>query len=86
MAYRAVMFWVRLVVQLVVWGSAAVLGMWVWNRGVEGAVEDIQGLTEYWMGQFEYFKGEVDRNKEVEKAKRGTAGSRGDGFVRRGGW
>ncbi|KAH7385593.1 nuclear pore assembly and biogenesis-domain-containing protein [Pyrenochaeta sp. MPI-SDFR-AT-0127] len=67
MMYRAVIFWVNMVLRLVFWGSILLVGLWVWNRGVEGFVEDLQGLGEYWVGEYERYSGEVksfQRQKE----------------------
>jgi hypothetical protein len=69
MMYRAVMFWVNMVIRLVFWGSILVLGMWVYNRGVDGFVEDVSGLMEYWGGEYEKYSGEVKRYQEVEKGQ-----------------
>lgn len=59
MAYRAVMFWVMLVYRLVIWGLVVGVGVWVWQRGVEGFVEDVKGLGEVWAGEYQRFSGEV---------------------------
>jgi hypothetical protein len=69
MAYRAVMFWVNMVLRLVFWGAIVVLGMWVYNRGVDGFVEDIGGLVEYWMGEYEKYSGEVKGYRERERGQ-----------------
>ena len=59
MMYRAVIFWVNLALRLLFWGGILVMGLWVWNRGPEGFVEDLQGLGEYWVGEYEKYSGEV---------------------------
>jgi hypothetical protein len=59
MMYRAVIFWVKLALQMVLWGGILVVGLWVYNRGLEGFVEDAQGLIEYWLGQYEMYSQEV---------------------------
>lgn len=69
MAYRAVMFWVNMVIRLVIWGSIVVLGMWIWNRGPEGFYEDICGLGEFWMGEYEKYSGEVKSFREQEQGQ-----------------
>lgn len=69
MAYRAVLFWVKLVVRLVVWGSLAAMALWIWNRGADGFVEDIQDLMGYWMGEYERFKDEAKGWQSHEEAK-----------------
>ncbi|PSN72757.1 hypothetical protein BS50DRAFT_628888 [Corynespora cassiicola Philippines] len=69
MAYRAVMFWVALTLRVVLWGGAAVVAWWVYTRGVEGFVEDLGALVEFWGGEVERYKGEVGRWKEVEERR-----------------
>lgn len=69
MAYRAVIFWVNLVIRLVLWGGVLILGFWVWNRGVDGFVEDVQGLAQHWTGQYEKFAGEAKAWKKAEEAQ-----------------
>ncbi|KAF2202689.1 hypothetical protein GQ43DRAFT_430519 [Delitschia confertaspora ATCC 74209] len=63
MAYRAVIFWVRLAVRLTFWGGLGVIGLWVWSRGMEGAIEDAQMMAQYWWGQFQEFQGDVEGEK-----------------------
>jgi hypothetical protein len=69
MMYRAVMFWVNMVIRLAFWGSILVLGLWVWNRGPEGFIEDITGLAEHWMGEYEKYSSEVKGFREAEKGQ-----------------
>ncbi len=82
MMYRAVIFWVNLALRLVFWGTILVMGLWMWNRGVDGFVDDVQGLGEYWLGEYERYSHEVktfQKQKEdqirvqagTKKAKRG---------------
>ncbi|KAH7114498.1 nuclear pore assembly and biogenesis-domain-containing protein [Dendryphion nanum] len=69
MAYRAVMFWVRLVVRVAFYGSIVGVGLWVYSRGVDGFVEDVGGLMGFWAGEYERFSGDVKafrREKERE--------------------
>ncbi|KAH7414257.1 nuclear pore assembly and biogenesis-domain-containing protein [Phaeosphaeria sp. MPI-PUGE-AT-0046c] len=69
MAYRAVMFWVNMVIRLVFWGGIVVLGMWIWNRGPDGFVEDIGGLFDFWSGEYEKYSGEVKSYREHEQGQ-----------------
>jgi hypothetical protein len=66
MAYRAVMFWVNLVLKLAFWGGLATMGFWVWHRGVDGFTEDVQNLIEFWAGSYQKYSGEV---KKFQKQK-----------------
>lgn len=69
MMYRAVMFWVNMVLRLVLWGSVVVLGLWVWNRGLDGFVDDVSGLMEYWGGEYEKYSGEVKKFQEQKEGQ-----------------
>jgi hypothetical protein len=85
MMYRAVMFWVRMAFRLVFWGAIVVLGLWVWNRGADGFVEDVAGLVEYWTGEYEKYSGEVKKFQvQNEDRIRMKAGQRQRGGGR--GW
>lgn len=59
MMYRAVLFWINLVFQLILYGGMAVLGVWIYTRGVEGFVEDVQDLGSRWLGEYERYSEEV---------------------------
>ncbi|KAF2638088.1 hypothetical protein P280DRAFT_90781 [Massarina eburnea CBS 473.64] len=60
MAYRAVMFWLWLAVQLTLLGGILLIGTWAWKKGAEGVVSDVQELVRFWWGQYEMFSGEVE--------------------------
>lgn len=64
MMYRAVMFWINMAIRLVLWGSIILLGLWVWNRGVDGFVDDVSGLVQHWTGEYEKYTGEVKKYRE----------------------
>ncbi|KAF1943255.1 hypothetical protein EJ02DRAFT_443501 [Clathrospora elynae] len=75
MMYRAVMFWVNLAIRLVFWGALVVLGLWVWNRGPEGFVEDVTDLGQYWVGEYQRYSSEVKSfQQEKENQIRVQAG------------
>ncbi|KAH7095392.1 nuclear pore assembly and biogenesis-domain-containing protein [Paraphoma chrysanthemicola] len=69
MAYRAVMFWVKMAFRLVFWGAIVLLGLWVWNRGVDGFVDDVGGLVEYWSGEYERYSGEVKKYQGMSEQR-----------------
>lgn len=68
MMYRTVVFWVNLVLRLVFWGAVVMVGFWVWNRGVDGFVEDVSGLVEHWGSEYEKYSGEV-RDWQVQQER-----------------
>lgn len=69
MAYRAVLFWIRLAFRLAFWGAVVGVGFWVWSRGVDGFVEDVGELAGFWWGEYERWKGEVEGWRGVEEEK-----------------
>ncbi|GAB7338550.1 hypothetical protein MBLNU457_5298t1 [Dothideomycetes sp. NU457] len=54
--FNTVMFWVRLAIKMVFYGSILGLGTWVYARGPEGVVEDCQSLAQTWRGEYVYWK------------------------------
>ncbi|KAF2787687.1 hypothetical protein K505DRAFT_353674 [Melanomma pulvis-pyrius CBS 109.77] len=85
MAYRAVMFWVTLVLRLAFWATCGFVAVWVYNRGIDGFVDDMQGLAEYWSAEYDKYSGEVKRfqGQQETKIRSQTGKGRGRG---RGGW
>jgi hypothetical protein len=80
MAYRAVMFWVNLVLRLMFWGAIFSIGVWVYSRGLEGFTEDVQDLAEYWSGEYQRYSGEVKRFQTMKENQiRMQQGGRGGG-------
>ena len=63
MLWQAVMFWVRLATRIIFWGGAAVIALWIANRGVDGAVEDMQHWSQVWTGEYQHWK---DRSQSVK--------------------
>ncbi len=55
-----VMWWVRLIVRVVFWGSVVLVGVYVWNVGIEQAVVDAGRLGGFVMGVLEEGKGMVE--------------------------
>ncbi|ORX93178.1 nuclear pore assembly and biogenesis-domain-containing protein [Clohesyomyces aquaticus] len=71
MAYRAVMFWINLVFRLVMWGSVATIGLWIWHRGVDGFIDDVQGLVEFWKDRYDEYSGEVSKFQKQQEVRMG---------------
>ncbi|KAL6706473.1 hypothetical protein ACN47E_005412 [Coniothyrium glycines] len=77
MMYRAVIFWINLVFQLVLWGGMAVLGVWIYTRGVDGFVQDVTDLGHRWVGEYEKYSEEVKMFKlQQEQQVRMKAGQK----------
>lgn len=69
MMYRAVLFWVNLVFRLILWGGIAVIGLWIYNRGPDGFVNDVQDLVHTWAGEYEKYSSEVKRFQQDQEAQ-----------------
>lgn len=72
MLYRAVIFWVTLAVRVFFLGSLALIAIWMYTRGPDGALEDMQ----YWGG---YWKGEYHKWERQARVAQNAAGYRGHG-------
>lgn len=55
MLWRAFIFWVSLAIKAVVGLSIAFLAVWIFTRGPEGFVEDIQEVGSYWMQEYDRY-------------------------------
>jgi len=73
--YQTVIFWVSLVFRVLFWGSFVALGFWVWNRGIDGVINDAQTIATDWKGQYDYFQEQAD----LARAWQETQGGRKQG-------
>jgi hypothetical protein len=55
MLWRALVFWVSLAFKAAVGLSIAFLAVWIFTRGPEGFVEDLQDLGSHWMQEYEKY-------------------------------
>ena len=69
MLYRSVMFWVKLVWQLAKYSFIIGVSLWIWNRGMDGAIADAQELASFWLGEYQKFAGEAKAWKGAEEAQ-----------------
>ncbi|KAF2264525.1 hypothetical protein CC78DRAFT_568229 [Lojkania enalia] len=67
MAYRAVMFWVKLVFKLVLWGAIMFVSLWIYRRGFDGFVEDVEELAHFWSEEYENFTRDVKKMQAQEQ-------------------
>jgi len=56
MLFQTVLFWFRLARTLAFWGGFVALALWLYSRGPEGMVEDVQYWYDVWMGQYGHWK------------------------------
>ena len=45
------------------------IGLWVYNRGVDGFVQDVQDLAARWAGEYEKYSGEVKKYQQDQEAQ-----------------
>ncbi|KAF2002840.1 hypothetical protein P154DRAFT_461780 [Amniculicola lignicola CBS 123094] len=67
MAFRAVLFWIKLVLRLAMWGAIGSIGLWVYTRGVDGFIDDVSGLAEHWKAEYDRYSGEVKGYKSQQE-------------------
>lgn len=58
MLVQSVLFWFRLARRLAFWGGLAALALWMWSRGPEGMISDVQ----YWWGVWNQEYGKEKEN------------------------
>ncbi|KAF2804820.1 uncharacterized protein BDZ99DRAFT_467069 [Mytilinidion resinicola] len=56
--WALVRFWISLATRVIFWSAIVVAGAYVWMRGIEGVVEDLQEWAEVWTA--EYGKAKVE--------------------------
>lgn len=67
LAFRAVMFWIRLAVRLVFWGSVVGLAVWFYQRGFDGVADDLGVVQNTWQREYRYW------NQQAAAARRARA-------------
>ena len=55
MLWKWVKWWVDLTLRLAFWGGLVVVGAWVWSRGPDGFIEDLQELAAYWNEEYRFY-------------------------------
>jgi len=56
MLWQTVIFWFKLAKRILFWGGLAALGLWLWSRGPEGMMQDVQYWQEAWSSEYGYWK------------------------------
>lgn len=78
MLWQAFMFWVRLARRVVFWGGLAALAIWMYTRGPDGMLSDIQYWAEVWTTERKYW---TEQEKTVRMARQKPAyGRQGTGW------
>lgn len=76
MLLQSVLFWMRLARKVVLWVGLMAVSVWLYNRGPEGAVEDVQYLAKTWTGEYQHWK-EQERVARMVNQGQGKQGRRG---------
>jgi len=56
MVYQTLLFWFRMAKSVVFWGGLVSIAFWMYSRGPEGAVADVQYWYELWTGEYQRLK------------------------------
>ncbi|SMR43401.1 unnamed protein product [Zymoseptoria tritici ST99CH_1E4] len=76
MLLQSVLFWMRMARKVVFWVGLMAVSVWLYNRGPEGAVEDVQHLARTWTGEYQHWK-EQERVARMVSQGQGKQGRRG---------
>ena len=79
MLWQTFMFWFRLAKGLLFWGGLVVLGLWMYTRGPEGVVQDVQYWVLVWTSEKDHWK-EKERVARMSAEMRGRGAGRGAWF------
>lgn len=75
MLSRVVMFWIRLGFRIIFFGGLAVVGVWIYHRGIDGAAHDFGEIVGWvsgtWSGEYNYWK---EQEKAARSARQDTFG------------
>jgi hypothetical protein len=69
MAWRAMVFWLNLAAKIVFWASMVLLVTWIWTRGPDGFMDDVQDLVTFWLKEYHDMKMRVRVEKELRKRR-----------------
>jgi len=90
MLRRTVMYWFGFAMRMGMWGAVAIVGVYVWQRGVEGSAEDLGVLWEWamqmWEEQSQHAQGYQGGARKGHKGARKGAGKAPRGRTRGSGW
>jgi hypothetical protein len=74
---NAVLFWVYLFAKIVFYGSLILVGFYVYQRGPEGALKDMNAFVNRWNGEYEKHKQKVEYTTAFyNQVGRGAPGGR----------
>lgn len=80
MLWQTMLFWLRLARKIVFWGGLAALALWLYTRGPDGVMEDVEYWLQVWNHEHEYWR---ERERAARMARQG-GGMRKQG--KSGGW
>ncbi|TKA65515.1 hypothetical protein B0A49_10534 [Cryomyces minteri] len=82
MLRRTLLFWLGLAWKTALYGGAPVAGLWLWQRGPDGALADLQRLRHGWASEYAFWRDQAEVARLVREqmggaAVGGRAGGRG---------
>jgi hypothetical protein len=81
MLWQTVKFWLRLLSKVLFWGGLVALSVWMYARGPEGIMDDVEYWWGDWSKNYEYWR---DRERVAGRARQGVNyGAQGRGGGRR---
>lgn len=68
MVVASILGWVRLAFKLAFWAGLTAVGVWMWQRGPQGVVQDCEYWAGVWGSEYGYWK---DREQVAARVRRG---------------
>jgi hypothetical protein len=86
MFVRAIISWIAFTIKLAMWGGIVALIFWVTQRGTDGFVQDVQGISDHWRGEYrkysqgaEFLRGFANGGGQRQQPLFGNRNNRGWG-------
>lgn len=76
MLWQTMLFWLRLLKTVLFWGGLVALALWMWSRGPDGMMVDMEHWWGVWNQEYGYWK-ERERVARLVHQGRNYAGQQG---------
>lgn len=71
MLWKWLKWWVYMAGKIAFYGGLIVLGLWLWSRGPDGFVADVEHLVGYFLMEYQYYKRQAEQaNVEAKMRSR----------------
>ena len=70
MLYRTILWWIRLITRLVFWITMLSVALWLWQRGIEGAMSDMSFWRDEWARNYQRFQAQPVNARYPNRAGR----------------